>query len=357
MSIIFEKIKSKIENLKNEFRINKIVAHNGIKGELNESELSSLIKEVIPQRYRVSKGVIENTKGDQSNETDILIYDDEILPAYIRKDLTFVPVEAVKYIFEVKSSLNSTELKTTFSKFKKFKSIGGLSPTALFAYSSDTNGSELSRYRKLDIDFLINPAIKVLCVSDKSYYYNETKEYYIKDYLPQHEIIQKIDSAKELNLEITGDIIAAMMRNDEFLNKMPRSEFALLIKKSILFDELTSNLNDRKLILNKIDYSEIKFKVHKWIGIESCDSNIELAFLSKISNTLSKENFGKYLLREMNLKPEVFAICYEDMWGNLSCQDFAEEGLKYDPDEFSFSFETSIEKSRIIFKIEGQNCG
>lgn len=58
MSIISEKINSRITTIKSEFLINKEVDHNGIKGGLNEGEISSLIKEVIPQRYRVARGII-----------------------------------------------------------------------------------------------------------------------------------------------------------------------------------------------------------------------------------------------------------------------------------------------------------
>lgn len=154
MSIISKKFSEKITTIKNEFEINKDVEHQGTKGSLNENELATLIKDVIPQKYKMSKGIIENADGIQSNETDIIIYDDEILPIYMKNDLAFVPVEAVKYNFEVKSILNSTELQTNISKFEKFKSIGGSSPTALFSFSSDIQGSELSRLKKMMITFL-----------------------------------------------------------------------------------------------------------------------------------------------------------------------------------------------------------
>ena len=101
-----------------------------------------------------------------------------------------MPVEAVKYNFEVKSTLNATELKTTIVKFENFKSIGGHSPTVLFSFSSDIKGSELSRYQKNDDYFFTNPAVSVLCVSNKSYYYKETTENYIKDYLSVGEFIK-----------------------------------------------------------------------------------------------------------------------------------------------------------------------
>ena len=183
MSIISKKFSEKITTIKNEFEINKDVEHQGTKGSLNENELATLIKDVIPQKYKMSKGIIENADGIQSNETDIIIYDDEILPIYMKNDLAFVPVEAVKYNFEVKSILNSTELQTTISKFEKFKSIGGSSPTVLFSFSSDIQGSELSRLKKNDDNFFTNSAISVLCTSNKSYYFYTVTEHYIKDYI------------------------------------------------------------------------------------------------------------------------------------------------------------------------------
>lgn len=352
MSIISEKFNSEIKTLKSDFEVNKDVMHQGIKGGLNESELSSLIREVIPQRYRITKGIIENAKSEQSNEVDIFIYDDEILPVYIKSDLAFVPVEAVKYVFEVKSKLNATELKTTISKFENFKLIGGRSPTVLFSFSSDIHGSELSRYKKKDINFFTNPAITVLCASNKSYYYKETEEHYLKDHCSVKEFIKILNEAVGFNVEDPVNLLSELMKDNQALNKINRSQFALLISASIQVKNLTRNFDDHKLTVNGIEYSDIKFKIHKWIGIESHDNNVELSFLSGISNTLSKGNFGNYLLNRKGLEAKVFSICYEDTWGNLSCQDFAEEGLKYDPDVVSFSFETSSDANKIIFEIK-----
>ena len=352
MSVISEKFNYKINSLKSEFEANKNVVHQGIKGGLNEGELSSLIKEVIPQRYRVTRGIIENAIGKQSNETDIFIYDDEILPPYIKSDLTFVPVEAVKYVFEVKSTLNSGELKTTIGKFENFKSIGGHSPTVLFSFSSDIQGSELSRYKKNDNHFFINPAITVLCTSNKSYYYKETKEHYIKDHLSVSEFMKQFNAATGFDMDGPMNAFSELMTNDKALNQMTRSQFALSIKASIQMTDILNGFDDKKLTINGIKYDDIKFKTHKWIGIENCSNNIELSFLSGISNTLSKGDFGNYLLDGAELEVKIFSICYEDMWGNTSCQDFDAKGLKYDPNLVSFNFQTSSDSNKIIFEIK-----
>ena len=351
MGIISDKIDAQITAIKSGFAVNKNVRHQGIKGGLNEEEVSSLIEKIIPKKYKIAKGIIENCSGKQSSETDIFIYDDEILPPYIKNNLTFLPVEAVKYIFEIKSLLNSSEIKTTIEKFEKFKLIGGRSPAVLFSFSSDILGSELVRYRKYDSSFFTKPAATVLCVSEKGYYFKSATEHYLKDHLSISEFIRKTNEAKGINIEEAKNALNEFMKNNEHLQKLSRAEFALLLKSSIQFQELTANLDEKKLMVNGVNYSEIKFTVHKWLGIESKSNDIELSFLSGVSNTLSKDNFGKYLLDGKKLDFKVFAVCYEDMWGNKSCEDFNENGLSYDPDQVSFTFKSSNDSNKLLFQI------
>lgn len=191
-----------------------------------------------------------------------------------------------------------------------------------------------------------------MCTSNKSYYYKETTEHYIKDHLSVGGFIKLFNEAAGLDLEGPVNAFSELMKNDEALNTMTRSQFALSIKASIQIRDLTKDFDDRKLTINGIEYDGIKFKVHKWIGIESYDNNVELSFLSGISNTLSKGDFGNYLLNGREFEVKIFSICYEDMWGNLSCQDFDEGGLNYNPNTVSFSFQTSSESNKIIFEIK-----
>ncbi|MEH0739966.1 hypothetical protein H4F05_00470 [Vibrio cholerae] len=349
MSVISKKFSTKITSLKNEFEVNKDIVHQGVKGGLNENELSDLIGSVIPKRYRLTKGIIENSTGEQSNETDILIYDDEILPSYMRDDLIFVPVEAVRYNFEVKSTLNSTELKTTINKFERFKSIGGLSPTVLFSFSSDIKGSELKRLKNNDSNFFINPAISVLCTSNKSYYFKSVSEHFLKDYLSNSEFMKLFQKASGLDFDGAVDAMRDMLANDHELSKMSRSQFAQLIQGVIHINNSQANIDERDLTVNNVKYNDVTFKVHKWIGVEIEGNDVELSFLSGISNSLSSGNFGQYLLHSSSQEPKVFAVCYEDMWGNLSCQDFDEHGLNYNTDQVSFSYETNKESSQVTF--------
>lgn len=352
MSIISEKIASRIKTLKQEFSVNRRVKHQGVKGGLNEVELINIIKNVIPSKYEISKGVIENAHGEQSNETDIIIYDNEILPPYINNDLAFVPVEAVTYNIEVKSTLTAKELETTIEKFRKFHSIGGGSPTVLFAFSSDAKKSELNRYYQKDVNFLTNPAISVLCVSDKCYYYKQTEVKYLKDYLSNSEILKSLESNNLPGINDISNAIQDVLRNEDALSALTRSQFATLLMCAIKSNEATSNLDTKKITINGIKFDEVTFKIHRWIGIECSDEFVELSFFSGISNTLSKKAFGDYLLNGKTQNPKVFSICYEDMWGNLSCNQFDENGLGDDIKNVSFDFQSSAEESKITFYLK-----
>lgn len=349
MSIISEKISSRIKTLKQEFTVNKNVEHQGVKGGLNEVELIKIIKDVIPRKYEISRGIIENSHGEQSNESDVIIYDNEILPPYINNDLAFVPIEAVRYNIEVKSTLTAKELETTIEKFRKFRSIGGKSPTVLFAFSSNAKKSELSRYYDNDTNFLANPAIGALCISGKCYYYKHTEIKYLKDYLSHSNILKGFMKDDNIKMSNFTDIIQDLLKNDDFLSSLTRSQFSLLLQSSIQTKEIVSNFDTKKIIINGINFNEITFKIHQWIGVECNDNYVELSLFSGISNTLSKEAFGNYLLNERKPDFKVFSICCEDMWGNLSCQKFDKNGLGDDFKNFSFNFQSSAEESKITF--------
>lgn len=350
MSVISKKLTSKIQLMKTEYQINKDIKHQGVKGGLNESELESIIRDVIPKRYILTRGIIENASGEQSNETDICIYDDEILPPYIKKDLAFIPVEAVKYNFEVKSTLNSTELNTTIGKFRRFKEIGGKSPTVLFSYATDLQSNELSRYYKNDDKFLYNPAISVLCISNKSYYYKETIVRHLKDFISNSEFIKLFGESTGLDISNAVQPLRDLMANDEALNLMSRSQFALLLQSIILMNKNQSSIDNHEITLNGIRFNDITFKIHRWVGVEVDNDYIELSFLSGISNTLSKENFGNYLLEGKVTNVKVYSICYEDMWGNISCEKFDESGLDPRYEKVSCNFHLSKDLNKLTFE-------
>ncbi|MCP6745091.1 hypothetical protein NL531_32505, partial [Klebsiella pneumoniae] len=79
------------------------------------------------------------------------------------------------------------------------------------------------------------------------------------------------------------------------LSSLTRSEFALLLQSSIQAKKTVSDFDTKKMTINGINFNEITFKIHQWIGVECNDNDVELSLFSGISNTLSKESFGNYL--------------------------------------------------------------
>lgn len=227
----------------------------------------------------------------------------------------------------------------------------------LFSFSSDIKGSELKRLKNYEQSFFINPSVSVLCTSNKSYYYKSVTEHNIKDYLSNSEFLKLFQKASGIDLDGAIEEMRELMSNDVALTQMSPSQFASSIQGMIRMNAHSASFDDKELTINGLKYSEITFKVHKWVGVEVDSNEVELYFLSGISNTLSKGNFGQYLLNSAVNEPKVFAVCYEDMWGNLSCQDFDENGLDYDSNTVSYSFKLSEESSKVTFKIATKENG
>ncbi len=95
----------------------KKLEHNVVKGQLRELFISDVIKPFLPFQFDIGTGIIINQKGEQSKQTDLIIYDKRILPPFIKEqNLGLYPIECVLATIEVKSKLTSKELLETDEK-------------------------------------------------------------------------------------------------------------------------------------------------------------------------------------------------------------------------------------------------
>lgn len=152
--------------------------------------MEELITKIFPSDIFAGSGVIIDSKGDCSSEVDTVIFDRFYIPALsiTARDGVF-PIEGVRYAGEVKSTLNSNEIKTTVDKFKKIKELytmargregsntheTQLSPvTFLFAYQSDLKGDSQKEIKRI-IELDSFKSVDVVCILNKGYFYkNET---------------------------------------------------------------------------------------------------------------------------------------------------------------------------------------
>ena len=95
-------IKSKARNIK----------HPRHLGDFLEDEVSKIIKDLMPQRYDISKGFVLNDFSGISQEQDLLIIDRNLGSPICKTDqVGYYPIESIISSIEVKSNLNLSELR------------------------------------------------------------------------------------------------------------------------------------------------------------------------------------------------------------------------------------------------------
>jgi len=207
-NLILAKIKSVVEHAKAVGGI----GNPALKGQLRESLIRDLFRPLLPADIGVGTGEIITSYDKKSKEQDIVIFDKQILPPILLEEKKGIfPVESVLYTIEVKSVLNSSELKKSHASALElfdFKYLTGLHawgkpvPTdidrlnsTLFAFSSDLKSNkneEIKRYNKIRKDDY--PALKAICVLNKGYWYwKDNKEWDTFQYdYPYHEVVSFI---------------------------------------------------------------------------------------------------------------------------------------------------------------------
>jgi hypothetical protein len=85
--------------------------HGPTKGRLRELFVTNVLKRYLTSQFGVGSGIVVNQKGEQSREMDIIIYDNRILPPFIREErLGVFPIESVVATIEVKSRMTKSSL-------------------------------------------------------------------------------------------------------------------------------------------------------------------------------------------------------------------------------------------------------
>jgi len=160
------------------------INHHGIEGEIRELAAKECIEPFLTQSYSCGTGKVIDTFQTMSDQIDLVIYHRKVAPPIlVNRDLGLFPVECVRYVFEIKSTLSASEVKDANKKFRSIRNLrsfpratpdgkvtyGGLPATVLLSFASDITGSEIERYKKHTEDE--HPPCTVLCVLGKGYWY------------------------------------------------------------------------------------------------------------------------------------------------------------------------------------------
>ncbi len=86
---------------------------------MKELFLNDLLLNFITDQFGIGSGVIVDAYGNESKQTDIIVYDKRILPPIIKNsNLGTYPLESVLAIIEVKSTISRKVIEDIETKFK-----------------------------------------------------------------------------------------------------------------------------------------------------------------------------------------------------------------------------------------------
>lgn len=104
-------IKARYNNLLELDRTTSRVKHSGEKGGYREFFISQLIRPIIPSHFGIGNGIIIDSKGRQSPQIDILIYDKRLIPPIFESESRGIfPIDSVIAVLEIKSKLSTSDI-------------------------------------------------------------------------------------------------------------------------------------------------------------------------------------------------------------------------------------------------------
>lgn len=107
----------------------KSFGHATTKGNASENVWLELLKMYLPHRYQAETAHVVDSKGDFSEQIDIVVFDRQYSPFIFKfQGQTIVPAESVYAVFEAKQSINAAEV--SYAQ-KKVASVRRLHRTSL----------------------------------------------------------------------------------------------------------------------------------------------------------------------------------------------------------------------------------
>jgi hypothetical protein len=99
-------------------------SHPVIVGNASESHWVDLLSEFLPARYGVGPVIAMDSKGGQSEQIDIAVYDRQYSPLFFhQKDILFVPAESIYAICEVKQRMTKAHLDYARKKVESVRKL------------------------------------------------------------------------------------------------------------------------------------------------------------------------------------------------------------------------------------------
>ena len=116
-------IHQKLETVRRSFN------HPGTKGDGSEQVWLELLNDYLPQRYEAAKAHVVDSKGNFSDQIDVVVFDRQYSPfIFSYSGQVIIPAESVYAVFESKQAINANEIGYAQ---KKITSVRKLHRTSL----------------------------------------------------------------------------------------------------------------------------------------------------------------------------------------------------------------------------------
>ncbi|WAC73528.1 hypothetical protein OU995_01900 [Roseateles sp. SL47] len=96
------------DNLRGQMALaSQSISHAGTMGSVNEEHWLELLRSYLPNRYEVATGIVIDSKGNRSDQIDVVVFDRHFTPTLLdQKNHRYIPAEAVYAMFECKPEVN-----------------------------------------------------------------------------------------------------------------------------------------------------------------------------------------------------------------------------------------------------------
>jgi hypothetical protein len=89
-----------------------VADHPGTLGDATELDWAGMLRDLLPQRYGVSKAFVVDTNQCRSEQLDVVIHDRHFSPLLFEVGgARFIPAESVYAVFEVKQQINKEQVE------------------------------------------------------------------------------------------------------------------------------------------------------------------------------------------------------------------------------------------------------
>lgn len=119
---VFEDVQKDLQH--DLYRASRGVEHAPTKGDIHEDSWIEVLRNYLPKRYGVDKGIVIDSKGNKSDQIDIVIFDPQYTPMLlIQQNHKYIPAEAVYAVFECKPTFSKSYLEYAGNKASTVRNL------------------------------------------------------------------------------------------------------------------------------------------------------------------------------------------------------------------------------------------